>query len=200
MPRNEAEQALLDSLRAYLHDEGNHVGGVWGDYGQVVVDASDLWAAISGERREWARTSDYAATFNQMRDALDAAEERESEAVAAYVARLNAMPRTEADLSREETVAREFFDEIANDEHGQLCPIWTKRQYHPAWTDCDCWVSRRVRRWAHLAVWALGVHRIEAEAVAGDRARILAAIDRGPDMGDHEFNWKSYLRTIVEMP
>jgi hypothetical protein len=36
-----------------------------------------------------------------------------------------------------------------------------------------------------------------AEAVARDRARILRAVEAGPDIGDHEFGWKSYLRQIV---
>jgi len=59
-------------------------------------------------------------------------------------------------------VARELFDDIPNDEHGQLCPIWTKRPERrrknakpPAWTDCDCWQLRRVRHLADLALSAI---------------------------------------------
>lgn len=75
-PEADLPDAALARLSAYLNDEGNHVGGVWGDYGQVVVDASDLWHAMTGTERTWERTSDYAATFNQMREALEACEAR----------------------------------------------------------------------------------------------------------------------------
>lgn len=70
------DHTLRGALESYINDEGNHVGGVWGDYGQVVVDTSDLWHYITGTEREWERTSGYAATYNQMREALEAAEAR----------------------------------------------------------------------------------------------------------------------------
>jgi hypothetical protein len=63
---------------------------------------------------------------------------------------------SEAREALREAIACELFDDTADDEHGQLCPIWTRRRDKkaPIWTDCDCRVLRRVRRQADIALGA----------------------------------------------
>jgi hypothetical protein len=70
------EAGRVARLRAFLEDEDNHVGGVWGDYGQIVVDASMVWDIIDGRPHKWEMSAEYAATLNQAKEALAACEER----------------------------------------------------------------------------------------------------------------------------
>ena len=51
-----------------------------------------------------------------------------------------------------EAAARALGDAVKPSDHGQLCPVWTKKQ--PI-GDCDCWILPRCRRHVALVAPAL---------------------------------------------
>ena len=66
----------LAAIAAFLIDEGNYEGGKWGDYGQVVVDASALWQVLTGRDRRFEMTPDYAGTLRESQQVAWNLEER----------------------------------------------------------------------------------------------------------------------------
>lgn len=54
--------ALMAALREFLDDEGNHVGGVWGDYGTPVVSVEMVRDVIAGKVTPPVTDEDYAYT------------------------------------------------------------------------------------------------------------------------------------------
>ena len=68
-------------------------------------------------------------------------------------------------------------------KHGQLCPIWTRREKNPPITACDCWVladARTDARIVVLVVWYsaedAALERVEADIRESERtASIVGA-------------------------
>lgn len=133
-PTTEAGRALLDELTRAV--AGNYAGGTVEPMQDYLAEGIATARRIVEVRVPAIEQQAVAIGVAEgIRTTAQASEQWDKEALVAYLA----SPEAE----------RALVERVEPKRHGQLCPVWIKRNYprrvRPTWTDCDCWQRPNAR-------------------------------------------------------